>query len=840
MNAFCAVLVIFSGITGKVQGKITDSETGRPVPYANVFIANTDIGSATDENGDFFILSVAPGTYTVEVSCLGYQTTHVENVTVEIDQVARLKVNLRPSAIEIAPVTVTGEMPTIKKDYVATTYIVRNVEVTSLPVDYTPKLIAFQAAVAHTDTAMHVRGGRATEVNYMVDNVSIIDPQTGDPAINVSKGVIDEVIFLPGGFDAEYGRAMSGIINLVSANPAEKIRTQVYAKTETIMPFYYDFGYQTYQSSIHLPITQKLRGLISGDFMHTDDWDPRLYKLPHKMRDDYTLYTKWQWAASGRLKLGISGAKSRSQFERYDTRWKFNLDNYRSDFRSGDLETFHLNYLPDSRKLLNITLSRLYSHRIYGVRIDSSHGYFDDFRFKDHYDLVYPYGSNNNPFGVDVPYLPIEGDYPEYHRKNSTVYKMSAATTMQVHRIHELKAGVEYAYQDLDNFTYFTSDSVHALIDSFRYYPQEYSAYLQDNIDFEGLYAKVGCRCDYLDNDIDSIEPKLMISPRLGVSFMVTEKFLFRANIGRYTQPPLYDYMYGYFRLIPFPTYLRGDIPTVGYPDLRPEKTTSFEIGCQGEIQKNLMITVNTFYKDVSDLVGTRRIAALPTPYYQYFNIEYANIKGIELIYDFAVPLFTGKISYTLSWTKGTSSYAGEYAESTFSQPLMDYYLDFDQRHRVFVQGCLKLPLDANVFLYGYFGNGFPYTPPGPEGKFEERNIATLDFQRQLDCMLSKNIRIGHVNANINLELINIFDVRYEVTPHYPAVPLEKIVPWEYTDFYSIASSYYRPGADLNHDGLIIPYEEYYSTREFYRATDDWVNAYSAPRRARLGVSINL
>ncbi|MEO0215819.1 MAG: TonB-dependent receptor [candidate division WOR-3 bacterium] len=844
MVNFILIPFIFSGITGKIQGVVKDEDTKEPIAFADVILLNTEMGSATDENGNFFILNVPPGRYSVEISYLGYQTKRIEDVMVEIDRTTRLNITLKPSVIEIAPVTVYGETPKIKKDYVATTQIVRKPEIATLPIDYTPTVISFQAAVARTDTALHVRGGRATEVQYMIDNVSIIDPQTGDLAIELSKGIVEEVIFLPGGFDVEYGRAMSGVVNLISERPQKSFKGNLYAKTEKIMPFYYDFGYENYQSTIHLPATKNFLGLASIDIMQTQDWDPRLYILPHKKRQDYSLYTKWLFTPSQKFNLSLSGAKSRSQFDRYTGPvpfFKFHLDNYRSDMRKGNLATMNLSYLPSNRMLFNLTLSRLYTKRIFGVREMGSYQLFDDFKFRDYNTLTWPQASHRNPFGVTYYRVISEGDYPQYQEKSSEIYNLSLRNTFQVHNYHELKSGIEYIYQNLGNFTYLLcGDTLNPIADEYRHQPREYSVYLQDNIDYKGFYAKLGARYDYLGVDIEGVKPKKSISPRLGCSFLVTEKFLFRANIGRYVQPPLYDYIYPYYKMLPLPPQYYSYIGIVGNPDLNPERTLSYEIGLQGEIKENLIATTNIFYKDVTDLTGTRYIPALPVGYFQYFNVEYANIKGLEAILEFTNRVFSGKVSYTLSWARGTSSYAGEYADTSITRPAQDYYLNFDQRHRIFIQGALKVPFATTIYLFSYFGNGFPYTPPGYAGKYEERNIFHLPFQREFDCLISKQFHINHLSLNLQLEVLNLLDERYEVAPHYPFVNPEDIKPEDFDYYLSITNPYYSPAADFNHDGLMTPYESFHSFRELIKATDDWVAAYTAPRRARIGITIGL
>jgi outer membrane receptor protein involved in Fe transport len=840
-------LFIMTGITGKIQGIVMDQNTNEPIPYANILVLNTDIGAATDDNGNFFILNVPPGRYTIEISCLGYQTKIIKDVLVEIDQTARLDMSLKQSPIEIEPITVTSERPAVKKDMVGTTYIVRKSELAYLPVDYTINFVTFQPSVAHMDTAIHVRGGRAHEVLYLIDNVSIIDPQTGDLAINLSKGIVDEVVFLPGGFDVEYGRAMSGVINMVTSYPSDKLQGTIYGKTETLMPFYYDFGYENIQSSFHLPISRRFKGVVSLDIMHTNDWDPKLYILPHKQRDDYSLYGKWIYAPSGKLNFSVSGAQSRTQFDRYTTLWKFHLDHYRSDMRTGNLQTFTMSYLPNSRNLFSVTLSRLYTTRMYGVRELESYGIFENYQFRDYTTIKIPTAGITNPFGVSYYKFPVEGDYPEYQDKSSLVMKVHVNATLQLHKYHEVKAGGEYAYMDFDNFSYLVHDTIVQIIDEYQYKPKEYSLFVQDNIDYEGLYAKIGCRYDYFSSGTESIEPKTVISPRFGFSFMVTDKFLFRTNIGRYAQPPLYDQMYSYYGLLPLPAYFANLIPLIGNPDLEPEKTTSYEIGLQGEIKKDLVATINMFYKDISDLVGTRYIPPylISYDYATYLNVEYANVKGIETILEFTASFFTGKVSYTISWARGTSSYAEEVyyryyyenPDTSIVPPATEYFLDFDQRHRIFVQGIVHLPLQTQLYLFGYFGNGFPYTPPGPEGKYEERNIDIHPNQRQIDCVISKSFTVGTVSLMIDLEIVNLLDARYEVAQHYPL--LGTINPDDFNNYISLTSSYYSPAADFDHDGLITPYEEYSAYYSLNEASDDWVNAFTSPRRARIGVSVH-
>ncbi|MEO0225364.1 MAG: TonB-dependent receptor [candidate division WOR-3 bacterium] len=844
MNLLIALFVI-SGLYGKIQGMVKDAQTGKPLPYVSVIILNTEYGALTDELGNFFILNIEPGRYTIKVSSVGYQAKIVENVIVKVDQVVRLNISLVEQPIELTPEIVSSKPPPVKKEMVAPTFHITKEEVFLVPVDYEFGLVAFQPSVARLDTAIHVRGGRANEVLYMIDNVPVVDPQTGDLGIIMSKSVLDEVIFLPGGFDVEYGRAMSGVINVVTARPSEKFAGKALAKTERIMPFWFDFGYENYQSNIHLPLSEKSRGYFSLDLMRTNDWDPKLYILPHKEREDYALYGKWLIGLSRKFKFAVSGTKSQSKFDRYNSQWKFRLDHYRSDIRNGDVEAINLNYLPGSKSMIGITLSRFYTEREYGVR-QSEFKLLNSFMFRPADSLKWPFPSKDNPYGINHKYFYGTGDYPEYEKKSSQVLRSNLVMDAQVHRYHELKSGLDYSLLKLKNHTTVTISDTSFLTDDYIYYPSEYSAYLQDNIDYRGLFAKIGLRLDAYRTGIDTVTTKVSLSPRFGFSYMVTDRFLLRTNIGQYTQPPLYDQLFAGINFIPIRSYLMAP-PPIGNLSLKPEKTRSFELGLQGQLRENTFLTVNIFYKDVTDLLGTRLVLASPKNYVTYFNIESANIKGFETIFDFKYSIFSGKVSYTLSYAKGTSSYAEEiyslyYTETQdtiINPPAIDYYLDFDQRHRIFIQGLANLPLEIRMWVFGYLGQGFPYTPPGPEGKLEERNILRLPFQKQIDCLFSRPFNIGRLLLNANLEIINLLQVQNQIAPLVKTYADYEIQPQYFRVSYPIFSSVYHPAADLNHDGIISEREYYECFKAINDESEDYTNCFSPPIRFRIGFSVD-
>src|SRR3989304_2818793 len=108
--------ILYAGTTGKVAGRVTDAATGEPLIGANVVIKGTIMGAATDIDGNYAILNVPPGVYTVVVSLIGYRSVEFENVRVSIDLTTTVDGALQESAVEVGAIVVTAERPLVTKD----------------------------------------------------------------------------------------------------------------------------------------------------------------------------------------------------------------------------------------------------------------------------------------------------------------------------------------------------------------------------------------------------------------------------------------------------------------------------------------------------------------------------------------------------------------------------------------------------------------------------------------------------------------------------------------------------------------------------------------------------
>ena len=207
---------LFSGTTGKLSGVLTDKETGDPLIGANVMIEGTPLGAATDINGSYYVLQVPPGAYKVKFTMIGYQTLIMNDVRIRVDLTTNLDGQLSQSAVGLDEVIVQADRPMIQTDVTYSQANISSEEVDMLPVEEFTDVLSLQAGVVTTGGEIHVRGGRGGEISYMVDGITVTDPYNSGIAVEIENNSIQELLFISGTLNAEYGQAMSGIVNIVT------------------------------------------------------------------------------------------------------------------------------------------------------------------------------------------------------------------------------------------------------------------------------------------------------------------------------------------------------------------------------------------------------------------------------------------------------------------------------------------------------------------------------------------------------------------------------------------------------------------------------------------------
>ena len=206
---------------GKIAGSVVDADTGDPLPGVNVVIAGTTLGTVTDADGDYFIANLEPGTYDVRASFVGYSPVTVQGVEVGTDRTARVDFRLEEETVVGEEVVVVAERPLVERDNTTSVVRLESQEVTTRPTTELTDVLNTLPSINEEGGQMTVRGGTLDEVAFRVDGARARNPLNHDPYTRINLGAIEELEVITGSFNAEYGEAQSGVINVVTKEGKE-------------------------------------------------------------------------------------------------------------------------------------------------------------------------------------------------------------------------------------------------------------------------------------------------------------------------------------------------------------------------------------------------------------------------------------------------------------------------------------------------------------------------------------------------------------------------------------------------------------------------------------------
>ncbi len=264
-------LFLTAGPTGKIRGKVLDSQTGEALPSATVIVEGSSWGATTDVDGYYIILNIPAGTYIVKANFIGYASTSVTNVQVSIDLSTEVNFKLNSEAVQLGPVIITREAPLVNKNKTNTVAIVSGDALRQMPIRSVTQVFALSSGVVQQGGDFYVRGGRAEETAYFVDGVLVNNPINGRMTSNVISNAIEEVQSQIGGMTAEYGGAMSGVVNTTTRigtpnyNGSFELISDDFGSVEEKRLGAYSYGLNEYTMTLGGPIMgNKVRFFMAG------------------------------------------------------------------------------------------------------------------------------------------------------------------------------------------------------------------------------------------------------------------------------------------------------------------------------------------------------------------------------------------------------------------------------------------------------------------------------------------------------------------------------------------------------------------------------------------------
>lgn len=774
------LIIVFSAASiyaqaGKIAGKVLDAKTGEALPGANVSIVGTTMGAAASMEGDYYILNVPPGTYDVKAQFMGYEAMTIANASVNVNRTTDVTFKLNPSVIEGQEVVVEASKVVQKKDQTSSIRNVGSETMDILPVESVGAVVNLQAGVVEG----HFRGGRFNEVNYMIDGMQVTNALSSEgQAVSVQADAVAEVEVIKGTFNAEYGRAMSGIVNAVTKSGGAAFHGQASAALGNYLTTHDDIFIglkpsdisrrQDYKVQLNGPIlSNKLTFFV--DYRHENNKGEHngiRYFLPddlsffntadenqwYSQRSGDSSYVPMNWGishnATGKLSFNVSNDIKLQGLYIYN-QWE------------GQGYSHYNKYKPDGRSmghsrssLFALTLNHMIaSNLFYEAKAKVTDTWGASYLFENPLDAGYIHERYNEGTG---PGFAFGGQDRNHNISNTLETQLKLDATWQVHKNHSIKAGVDYIQADLDVqnqsvlnwyelYDPANTDRYRPAVlgdsssssDIYRKKPVDLAAYLQDKMEFDEMVINFGVRYDYFNpmttyptnrrnpvnlyqsypqTEYADADPKYQISPRIGLSYQLGKQALLRFSYGHFFQRPPYSNFYQNNSLLVVPANFDTQ---QGNPQLRAQKTVQYEIGLWQELMPDMGVEVALFYRDIYDLLSMDVVYTYSQHIYGlYTNLDYGNAKGLEVTYDWHYSHFFVNCNYTLQYTRGNA----DNPTTTFSRlggnmdPIPRLIpMSWDQRHTF--NANIAYTTDVwSLSLTGRYGSGSPYTlSPLPE-----------------------------------------------------------------------------------------------------------------------------
>ncbi len=253
--------------TGRIQGTITDVSNGQPLGGVLVRIEVLDRSTLSLEDGRFVLAGVPAGRHDVRVELVGYKTLELASVVVRASRASELGLELEPTAVPVDPIRVEADrVPLIEPEVSETRQIVPGAALRELPVTTVAQAVELTTGVSDG----HFRGGRVGQETYLVDGMAIknqVEAATEGQGLQFSPTALSEIEVITGGFGAEYGSSLSGVVSYTTRRgDPERWSASGLFLTDRLSPEDASVG----QSTLNLSAGGPLRFLGEGATLFAD------------------------------------------------------------------------------------------------------------------------------------------------------------------------------------------------------------------------------------------------------------------------------------------------------------------------------------------------------------------------------------------------------------------------------------------------------------------------------------------------------------------------------------------------------------------------------------------
>lgn len=642
--ALFPVTVLAQTDSGTITGVVTNK--GEAVAGANVALSDLQKGSPTDKDGKFIIENIAPGTYELTISAVGFWR-HTQKVTVKENETTSVETNLKPKTEQLDQVVVTGTMrETFLKDSPVKVQVVSNDHLAKTGANNFMESVNFlnglyqevSCGVCETNS-VRINGMDGPYTAVLIDGMPIMGALASVYGLNgINTNSIRNIEIIKGPNSTLYGsEAMGGVINIITEDPASAPRLA------------FDGSISTHEeanvSLTHSSKWDNTETLIGLDVTHFDRF------LDHN-EDGFADATKHK-----KLSLFNKWSFDRSQARQFDLAFKLYLED-----RLGGTENY-------SKNLRG-------SDRVYGESITTNR-----FEMLGSYDL--PISSQDIRAEFSYSYHQQDSYYGDYHyTADQQIYFTNLIWDKRFTSWQQLLVGATSRVDALNQ----TFDDIRLEEGSrdVRFIPGIFGQY--EHIFSEDIKALAGMRIDHYEDH------GFIFSPRANTKFDFSDHTTLRLNGGTG------------FRIVNLFTEeheaLTGSRRVVIEEELDPERSVN------GTVNLNQIVDIGTSVLNIDlDLFYSHFSNQIIPNYSQANEIRYQNLEGYSVSRGISLSAahnFPGPLQYSVGFTyqdvfednngiREKVHFAPEWSgvfTASYSIPKIDINLDYSGR----VVGNMKLP----------------------------------------------------------------------------------------------------------------------------------------------------
>ncbi len=711
------------GETGKIAGKVVSS-TGETLAGANVTIVGTILGASANEKGEYFILKIPPGIYSVRATFIGYAPTTITNVRVIVDQTTTLDFSMQSQAIAGQAVEIVAARPSVEKNLTSSKQVVDAQAIAKLPISTLDDVIESVPGVISHQGKLHLRGGRAGEELILIDGASIRGGLFNEAITQINPNSIAELQVITGTFNAEYGNALSGVFNTVLKEGGDTWAGNVTFRTslggldhftgegdfdgldiyddvltsETLAEkgAFGDDPFKIMEGTLGGPLGDKVRLFVSGRYFDNPQ------SFPGFGIKQINIQPKLTFRVSNSAKLSIQAMYFDTE-RPFDPSYDINKVNGSDGRHNYWLWKYNQGAFPQTEEK-GFQIGANWTHTLsektfFSLRIDRFKKEREDFATDasgNKITYASPAEPNHNlsveTEGGTINYFGTDAEYGIYNNNTETAVTLDGSLTSQLNQTNMIKLGFEYTSFNIDRlgrdlFFGRAVDPLKVQTQKIDVSPYEGALYLQDQIELNEMILNIGLRLDFFNVNADdgiwqgfnpftstrsSTESHVNVSPRLGFSHPIGDNRAVHYAYGTFFQrPSFYDLLENYLAQNDGGTE-SGFFIYMGNPALEPQITTQYEIGIQQSIGSDFKVDITGYYKDISNLIAMEEIFnasvtdATVDPnqtfahYFTKSSDHFGNVRGFEISVE----------KRASNWMSGRLSYTFSSAKGTASGPV--------------------------------------------------------------------------------------------------------------------------------------------------------------------------